>query len=231
MSGYKFSSQKESQADASSPKSRSVTDVVTQKNKGKGTIYFHQIIPKKQPVYDEYGQCSGDVDMMTHSVYSESNSVEGEGDIHLIKLPNGEVVIYRVIGVEDWSLPRVLRKGMDFNPVFKISRAGLGLIQSLIGNPVGANDFNKDMDGESLTPLDQVFNIGDGVITIALAQTKVVKYLYGGTKLAYASDKSNLNKFNRYSSLPVNVREAVKTNVFDKYFKLGSTVIELERME
>lgn len=210
-------------------KGKNITDVVN--NNEKGTVYYHEIYPVKQPTHDENGQFLGDVDVMTHRSWSELNSVEGEGDVHVINLPNDEVIIYRVIGIEDWSLPRVLRKGMEFNPVFKISRAGLGLIQTGLGNPPGADDFNKDINGEDLSVADQLFSMGDGVISIVLAPTKVIKYAYTGTKIAYNADKAHLEKLQRYSSLPANVRDIVKQNVFDQYFKLGSTIIELDRLE
>jgi len=209
-------------------KGKKITDVVG--NNEKGTVYYHEIYPIKQPTHDENRDFSGDVDVMTHRVWSEVNSVEGEGDVHVISLPNDEVIIYRVIGVEDWSLPRMLRKGMEFNPVFKISRAALGLIQTGLGNPPGTDDFNKDINGEDLSVTDQLFNMGDGVISIALAPTKVIKYAYTGTKMAYNADKASLEKLQRFTSLPANVRGLVKERVFDQYFKFGSTIIELDRV-
>jgi hypothetical protein len=210
-------------------KGKNITELVS--NNENGTVFYHEIYTVKQPTHDENGQFSGDTDVMKHRSWSELNSVEGEGDIHVIRLPDDEVVIYRVIGLEDWSLPRVLRKGMEFNPVFKISRAGLGLIQTGLGNPPGTDDFNKDINGEDLSVTDQLFSMGDGIISIALAPTKVIKYAYGGTKLAYATDKSRLEKWTRYSSLPGNVRDVVKKNVFDQYFTFGASVIELDRIE
>lgn len=211
-------------------KAKDITSVVN--NRGdKGTVYYHEIYTVKQPTHDESGNFAGDVDSLRYRGWSEVNSVEGEGDVHVIRMPDDQVVIYRVIGLEDWSTPKVIRKAMEFNPVFKISRAGLGLIQTGLGNPPGPVDFNKDMHGNDLSVSDHLFSMGDGVISIALAPTKVVKYLYTGTKIAYSTDKARLEKLQRYSSLPPGIRDMVKENVFDQHFGFGSTVIELEQVE
>lgn len=41
---------------------------------------------------------------------------------------------------------------------------------------------------------------------------------------------NNIEKLQRFTSLPANVGGIVKECIFDQYFKFGSTIIELDRV-
>ncbi|MCH2224727.1 MAG: hypothetical protein MK066_08170 [Crocinitomicaceae bacterium] len=214
----------------SSLKSKTIDQVVNSKY-GKGSVYIHTITGRVQPVMDENNIFVRNTTEYTHTVTEIPNSVEGEGDLHLIQLPDGEILAYRVYGGQKKGLGGYLRTAMNFNPVFKISRASLGLIQKAIGNPPGPDNFNKDMNGKDISTGRQFLEISDGIITIATSPYQLVKLSYMGIKATVIGTKMSYDRFTLYSHLPSDIRTVISNNVFKPYFTLGTSVVELTNVE